>query len=70
MCTMVNDSEQMALETLADLFNWLGGVDPQATIQMAPLGEPLLMREFLKTLRKCKGAAGRFSSALLVRVVS
>ena len=70
MCTTVKDGEQMALETLVDLFNWLGGVDPQATIQISPLGEPLLMKEFLKTLRKCKGVAGRFSSALLVRVVS
>ena len=52
MCTTVKDGEQMALETLVDLFNWLGGIDPQATIQIAALCEPSLMKEFLKALNE------------------
>ena len=44
MCTTVKDGEQMALETLADLFNWLGGVDPQTTMQISPLCKPSLMK--------------------------
>ena len=84
MCSIVKDGEQMALEALVDLSNWLGGVDPQATTQIAHLRESSeniaakiikilaqLMQEFLKILNgKVRGVSGRSSSASLVRVVS
>ena len=34
---MVKSGEQRALETLVDVFDWLGGVGPQSTTQNAPL---------------------------------
>ena len=84
MCNIVKDGEQMALEALVDLSNWLGDVDPQVTTQIAPLRESSeniaakiiklfvqLMQEFLKILNgKVRGVSGRSSSASLVRVVS
>ena len=80
MRSIVKDGEKMALEALVDLSNWLGGVGPQATTQIAPLRKPVrniaakitkllaqLMHGFLKILnRKVRVVSGRSSSALLV----
>ena len=84
MCSIVKDGEQVALEALVDLSNWLRGVGPRPTTQIARLREPSqnitakitkllaqLMQVFLKTFNgRVRGVSGRSSSALMVRVVS